>query len=112
MQLAGAATEDITEDITLGLAVGSWVGGNVPGGAYDVRVPLLLILIGKRSAYHAGLAEVGGEKFFRKFKHNDLPIDCGLCSKLAVILELWFVCVLAVSVPTDSEKADVCEERL
>ncbi|KAL3687232.1 hypothetical protein R1sor_013541 [Riccia sorocarpa] len=60
MQLAVAATEDIT----LGLAVGSWVGGNVPGGAYDVRVPLLLILIGKGSAYHAGLAEVGVEEFF------------------------------------------------
>ncbi|KAL2632070.1 hypothetical protein R1flu_016756 [Riccia fluitans] len=61
MQLAGAATEDIT----LGLAVGSRGGGNVPGGACDVRAALLLILIGKCTAYHAALAEVGGEEFFR-----------------------------------------------
>ncbi|KAL3689988.1 hypothetical protein R1sor_016297 [Riccia sorocarpa] len=61
MQLAGGATEDIT----LGLAVGSRGGGNVPGGACDVRAALLLILIGKCSAYHAALAEVGGEEFFR-----------------------------------------------
>ncbi|KAL3687259.1 hypothetical protein R1sor_013568 [Riccia sorocarpa] len=46
-----------TEDIRLGLAVDSRGGDNV-------RVPLLLILIGKGSAYRAGLAEVGGEEFF------------------------------------------------
>ncbi|KAL3687228.1 hypothetical protein R1sor_013537 [Riccia sorocarpa] len=61
MQLAGVATEDITS----GLAVGSWGGGTVPEGVCDVRAALLLILIGKCSAYHEALAELGGEEFFR-----------------------------------------------
>ncbi|OAE25014.1 hypothetical protein AXG93_523s1190 [Marchantia polymorpha subsp. ruderalis] len=61
MQLAGAATEDVT----LGVAVGSRGGGNVPGGACDVRAALLLILIGKCTAYQVALEEVGGEEFFR-----------------------------------------------
>ncbi|KAL3687265.1 hypothetical protein R1sor_013574 [Riccia sorocarpa] len=61
MQLSSATTEDIT----LGLAVGSRGGGNVPEGACDVRAALLLILIGKCSAYHEALSELGSEEFFR-----------------------------------------------
>ncbi|KAG5074638.1 hypothetical protein JHK84_055869 [Glycine max] len=46
MQLAGAATDDIT----LGVAVGSKGRGNLPGAASDIRATLLLLLIGKCTA--------------------------------------------------------------
>ncbi|KAL3687216.1 hypothetical protein R1sor_013525 [Riccia sorocarpa] len=53
----------LPKDITLGLAVGSRGGGNVPRGACDVQAALFLILLGKCSAYHDALAELGGEEF-------------------------------------------------
>lgn len=58
-------SEASANDVTLGVAVGSGGRGSVPGGASDVRAALLLLLIGKCTAYPAALDEVGGEKFFR-----------------------------------------------
>lgn len=61
LQLAGAATEDMT----LGVAVGSQGRGRTPGGASDVRAALLVLLIGKCSVQQSAFEEVGGEEFFR-----------------------------------------------
>ncbi|MCO5609247.1 hypothetical protein L7F22_063471 [Adiantum nelumboides] len=61
LQLAGAATEDMT----LGVAVGSQGRGRTLGGASDVRAALLVLLIGKCSVQHSTFEEVGGEEFFR-----------------------------------------------
>ncbi|KAH7440215.1 hypothetical protein KP509_04G096700 [Ceratopteris richardii] len=61
LQLAGAATEDVT----LGVAVGSQGRGCTPGGSSDVRAALLVLLIGKCSVQQSAYEEVGGEEFFR-----------------------------------------------
>ncbi|KAI5071011.1 hypothetical protein GOP47_0013262 [Adiantum capillus-veneris] len=61
LQLAGAATEDMT----LGVAVGSQGRGRTLGGASDVRAALLVLLIGKCSVHQSTYEEVGGEEFFR-----------------------------------------------
>ncbi|CAN1339022.1 hypothetical protein LINPERPRIM_LOCUS38300 [Linum perenne] len=62
IQLAGAATDDIS----LGVAVGSKGRGNLPGAASDIRATLLLLLIGKCTVDPSAFEEVGGEEFFRE----------------------------------------------
>lgn len=61
IQLAGAATDNIS----LGIAVGSKGRGNLPGSTSDIRSSLLLLLIGKCTADSAAFKEVDGEEFFR-----------------------------------------------
>ncbi|XP_027349786.1 uncharacterized protein LOC113861275 isoform X2 [Abrus precatorius] len=61
IQLAGAATDDIS----LGVAVGSKGRGNLPGATSDIRATLLLLLIGKCTADPRAFQEVGQEQFFR-----------------------------------------------
>lgn len=68
LQLAGAATEDMT----LGVAVGSQGRGRTSGGASDVRAALLVLLIGKCSVQQSAFEEVGGEEFFRSLLTNDM----------------------------------------
>ncbi|KAG4394785.1 hypothetical protein AAZX31_20G089100 [Glycine max] len=66
MQLAGAATDDIT----LGVAVGSKGRGNLPGAASDIRATLLLLLIGKCTADPVAFKAVGKEHFFMELLND------------------------------------------
>ncbi|KAI4351056.1 hypothetical protein L6164_005443 [Bauhinia variegata] len=67
MQLAGAATDNIS----LGIAVGSKGRGNLPGASSDIRATLLLLLIAKCTADPDAFQEVGLERFFRELLDDD-----------------------------------------
>ncbi|KAK7343283.1 hypothetical protein VNO77_11913 [Canavalia gladiata] len=66
MQLAGAATDDVS----LGVAVGSKGRGNLPGATSDIRATLLLLLIGKCTADPVAFKAVGQEQFFRELLND------------------------------------------
>ena len=66
LQLAGAATEDMS----LGVAVGSQGRGRIVGGTSDVRAAVLVLLIGKCSIQQSAFKEVGGEEFFRYTQYS------------------------------------------